>query len=66
MNTDKLKKDEFHKLMVCLGKLGERRNELVHSKYNPWKNVDGNQGLLRRNSKLERQGSGLKTNEEEL
>ena len=36
----------FHELMVELGKLGERRNELVHSKYNRWFNVEGKEGLL--------------------
>jgi hypothetical protein len=43
---------EFHKLMTDLQKLGERRNELVHSKYTDWQNVEGRQGLLRESSKL--------------
>ena len=43
---------EFHKLMVELGKLGERRNDIVHSKYARWFNVDGKEGLLRMHSKL--------------
>ena len=51
-NTRVAAKAEFHKLMVELRDLGERRNDLVHSRYNPWLNVDGKEGLLRRNSKL--------------
>ena len=45
-NTDSGSKPEFHKLMVQLRELGERRNDLVHSKYNPWTNVHGKEGLL--------------------
>ena len=33
-------KAAFHKLMVELGKLGERRNDRVHSKYMSWINVE--------------------------
>ena len=51
-NTRVAARAEFHKLMVELHDLGERRNDLVHSRYNPWLNVDGKEGLLRRNSKL--------------
>lgn len=50
--TDEAMKAEFHKLMVELSKLGSRRNELVHSMYFPWVNLDGKEGLLRRNSQL--------------
>ena len=49
-----------------LGKLGERRNELVHSKYMLWVNVAGNAGLLRRNSKLRASKGIREENEEEL
>lgn len=44
-NTDAPAKSEFHKLIVELGDLGERRNDLVHSQYNAWLNVHGNEGL---------------------
>jgi len=57
-------KAEFHQLVVELRELGERRNELVHSKYNPWLNVHGKEGLLRVNSKL-RGGKGEREEKEE-
>ena len=57
-------KDEFHKLISELGKLGERRNDFVHSKYSPWVNVDGATGLIRENSKL-RGSKGFREEEEE-
>lgn len=65
-NTDPSAKVEFHKLMVELGKLGERRNELVHSRYNPWQNVEGNFGLLRTNSRLRGSKGAREETEEEL
>lgn len=65
-NTDPTKKTEFHNLMNELGKLGERRNELVHSKYNPWINIDGKEGLLRTNSKLRSSKGEREEQEEEL
>ena len=43
---------EFHKLMVELGKLGERRNDIAHSRYVRWRNVEGLDGLIRYNSEL--------------
>ena len=63
-NTQPALKAEFHKLMVELRDLGERRNELVHSKYNPWINVHGKEGLLRSNSQL-RAGKGEREQSEE-
>lgn len=57
-------KAAFHKLMGDLNKLGERRNDLVHSKYTPWVNVTGSAGLIRENSKL-RAGKGIRELEEE-
>jgi len=43
---------EFKKLMRNeLKNLGFRRNTLVHSKYTPWVNVEGNEGLIRENLK---------------
>ena len=57
-------KTDFHKLIVELGKLGERRNELVHSKYTQWLNVEGAFGFIRQNSKL-RGGKGTREEVEE-
>lgn len=65
-NAQNDKKVEFHKLMVELRELGERRNELVHSRYNPWLNVEGNEGLLRTNSKLRGSNGEREEKEEEL
>lgn len=57
-------KNDFHKLINELGKLGERRNDLVHSKYMQWRNIEGSQGLIRQNSKL-RGGKGIREEDEE-
>lgn len=65
-NTQVEAKTEFHKLMVELRELGERRNDLVHSRYNPWLNVHGEEGLLRTNSKLRSSKGELEEKEEEL
>ena len=62
--TDSSTKTEFHKLIIELGKLGERRNELIHSTYNHWIDVHGHEGLLRTNSKL-RGGKGVREEKEE-
>lgn len=59
-------KAEFHKLMVELARLGERRNDLVHSKYTPWVNVAGAEGLIRKNSKLRARKGIREQDEEEL
>ncbi len=48
---DQEKKD-FHALVGELQRLGERRNEIVHSYYSDWRDVDGKDGLLRQQSKL--------------
>ena len=63
-DPDQAAKADFHGLMVELGKLGERRNEIVHSKYTPWINVEGASGLLRENSRL-RASKGTREEEEE-
>jgi hypothetical protein len=65
-NTDSAKKTEFHKLMTELIELGQRRNELVHSKYNPWINIEGKEGLLRTNSTLRASKGEREEQEEEL
>ena len=59
-------KAEFHKLIIELSELGERRNELVHSRYNRWINVHGREGLLRTNSKLRGKKGEREETEEEL
>lgn len=61
---DVVAKDEFHKLIVCLGKLGERRNAIVHSKYHHWRNIQGSMGLIRQNSIL-RSSLGKRVEDEE-
>lgn len=65
-NTDPASKAEFHQLMVTLGKLGQRRNDIVHSNYYTWFNVDGKEGLLRKNSKISGSCGTRKESEEEL
>jgi hypothetical protein len=65
-NTDVAAKEEFHNLMVELSKLGTRRNELVHSRYNPWLNIHGKEGLLRTNSRLSGKNGEREEKEEEL
>lgn len=64
--ADLTDKTEFHKLIVELGKLGERRNDLVHSKYMLWVNIEGNTGLVRENSKLKGNKGMREQQEEEL
>lgn len=65
-NTDPAAKAEFHKLMVELRDLGERRNEMVHSRYHHWIDLHGNEGLLRQNSKLRGKAGQREELEEEL
>lgn len=59
-------KRRFHKLSSDLLKLGERRNEIVHSKYTAWKNVEGKEGLLRKNSRLRGSKGFREESEEEI
>jgi hypothetical protein len=65
-NLDATTKTDFHKLVVELGNLGERRNELVHSTYNRWINIHGREGLLRTSSKLRGKPAEREVKEEEL
>lgn len=65
-NTDPASKAAFHDLMGELGKLGQRRNELVHSHYSNWINIEGRTGLLRRNSRLRTKKGEREELEEEL
>ena len=65
-HVDELKKIEFHNLMVEIDKLGTRRNEIVHSKYTYWINVEGSHGLIRENSKLRARKGFRESIEEEL
>jgi hypothetical protein len=46
-NIDEPVKCQFHELMTELLRLGERRNEIVHSNYTTFINVDGVEGLRR-------------------
>lgn len=57
-------KDTFHKLISRIIKLCERRNDLLHSKYDTWQNLEGALGLLRQNSKL-RASKGIREELEE-
>ena len=57
---------DFHKLVAELLKLGTRRNEIVHSLYYNWTTVDGEEGLLRQNSKLRGSKGEREESEEEL
>jgi hypothetical protein len=65
-NTRAEAKSEFHRLIVELRELGERRNELVHSRYSPWIDEHGRHGLLRTNSKLSGSKGLREEREEEL
>ncbi|MFZ6643787.1 hypothetical protein ACO0LL_28950 [Undibacterium sp. TC4M20W] len=59
-------KKNFHSLITRLSKLGQRRNELVHSSYNSWIDVNGANGLLRKNSHLSGSKGERIEDEEEL
>lgn len=65
-HADEALRGEFHKIMVEVDKLGTRRNEIVHSTYMYWINVEGSHGLLRQNSKLRGSEGVRESNEEEL
>jgi phenylpyruvate tautomerase PptA (4-oxalocrotonate tautomerase family) len=56
----------FHELMTELIKLGKRRNEIVHSKYMPFINVEGLAGLRRESSKLAARKGQRDVQEEDL
>ena len=62
VNPSEAMKDGFAKLTTELLKLGERRNELLHSGYSKWTNINGFSGLIRSNSRLR---SGSREREEE-
>jgi hypothetical protein len=57
-------KSEFHRLISDLNKLGNRRNDLVHSRYFDWVTTDGNKGLIRKNS-MNRASKGINEKQEE-
>jgi len=63
---DQAAKAEFHDLMVELLSLGERRNDIVHSKYMRWINVNGATGLIRESSKLKASKGSRDVEEESL
>ena len=63
---DQSAKQRFHDLMTGLVKLGERRNEIVHSKYSSFINVEGIAGLRRESSKLAASKGQRDVQEEDL
>lgn len=63
---DQSAKQRFHDLMTELVKLGERRNEIVHSKYSSFINVEGIAGLRRERSKLAASKGQRDVQEEDL
>ncbi len=65
-NLDEAIRHQFHDLMTELLRLGERRNEIVHSNYTPFINVDGAEGLRRVNSKLKASKGQRDIEEEDL
>lgn len=65
-SPDQAAKQQFHNLMTVLLKLGERRNEIVHSKYTPFINVEGVAGLRREKSKLASSRGLREVKEEDL
>lgn len=65
-NTKVEAKVTFHKLICKLRDLGTRRNDLVHSHYTPWLNIEGKEGLLRTNSRLSGSKGEREEKEEEL
>lgn len=60
----KEEKKDFHALVAELQRLGERRNEIVHSYYFDWRDTNGKDGLLRQQPKL-RGKQGILENIEE-
>ncbi len=65
-NPDQSVKAQFHALMVELLRLGERRNEIVHSKYTTFISVKGVAGLRRENAKLKASKGRRKVKEEDI
>lgn len=63
---DKASKSEFHKLIVDLNKLGQRRNDMVHSRYIDWETINGEKGLIRENSRNRGKRGVREEKEEEL
>jgi len=59
-------KKAFHKVISQVIKLCERRNEILHSKYDTYQNVDGRLGLIRQNSRLRASKGVREMSEEEL
>ncbi|MBL8039317.1 MAG: hypothetical protein JNN16_17615 [Nitrospira sp.] len=62
--TNKSPHPEFHKLMVRVQKLATRRNEIVHSFYNFFVNVDGEVGIRRTPTKL-KPSEGIRQQQQE-
>ena len=62
----KNKHKEFHRFIVLLQRLAERRNSLVHSKYTYWQDVTGSDGLIRNNYILRGKDGEREEEDEEL
>jgi hypothetical protein len=68
-STNGIKPDrvkQFHKLMDDLHRLGQRRNQLVHSTYMPLRSIDGEVGLWRENMTVDRNKGKYKNEEDTL
>jgi hypothetical protein len=59
-------KSDFYALVNFLEKLGQRRNELVHSRYANWFPLGGGEGLLRTKQRKSPKGPATEETEEEL
>ena len=59
-------KTDFYALVVELERLGQRRNELVHSRYVNWLQLGGAQGLLRTKQRRSNKSPATELTEEGL
>jgi hypothetical protein len=63
--SDKIKTD-FYALLSELESIGQRRNELVHSRYVNWLQLGGAEGLLRTKQRRSNKSPATELTEEEL
>lgn len=59
-------KQDFYALLALLEKLGQRRNELVHSRYVNWRPLGGGEALLRTKARRPQRGPATEIAEEEM
>ena len=59
-------KQEFHKLMDDIVELSKVRNQLVHSKYSLWTNIEGANGFIREKSALRSSKGKREEDEKEM